>query len=117
FQNFSDRDVNGLFSRQYFYIGMLWRFVGCANTREIINLATARFFIQAFDIALFASFYTRIDKYLNKVLFSNNFGYFFTIRSRRRYKGGQDDRAGINKKLGYLCNAAQVLGASLWRKI
>src|SRR5262245_21354194 len=89
----------------------LWPLIRRVYTGEVLDLATASFFVKTLRVPLFGYAERRIDEDFNELTFPDQAPGHAALRTKWRDKRREHDEARIEHKLGNLTCTPDVLDA------
>ena len=91
------------------HLWLLWRLVGCADTRELFDLARSGLFVQTFGVTSFSLLNRHVDEHLDegeRRVVALDFGVEvardLAVGFVGRYEGGQGNGCGVGEEFGDL---------------
>ncbi len=83
--------------------------VGGVDTGKVANFPRPRLFIEPLGVTLFTDGEGRIDKYLDKLVGTQEVAHQLTLGTKWRDKGGEHDKARIHHEFCHLADPADIL--------
>ena len=90
-------------------LGLLGRFVGGVEAREVVDESLARLGVQALCVTSHADLERCVDVDLDELAWFQHLAHGSTLCAERRDEGAQDDEACVHEHAGHLPGAANVL--------
>ena len=99
-------------------LGIFRHFVRRGDAGELLDLTSARLFVEPLRIALLADFHGRIDEDLDKIApaFERDFTGAAAVGEIGRNERGDDDEPGISHEFADFADAPDIFDAILWRE-